>query len=303
VLFRVDIRSAAELACILEATARKAGNVHPAAAFDDMTYVDFLRSAVAIGPIMADARRLGVGRTVLEAVRATKRRTVPNTNLGIVLLLAPLAAAKPDGERCSFEEWRYNASAVCRSTTVQDAEDVYEAIRLANPGGLGTSNAQDVRDRPTVTLGEAMTLAAERDSIARQYRDGFAEVFSPHAEALRDEVLSGATLETAIVDRHLRWMAARPDSLIARKWGDAEARECSRQAAELADIRGRRDFDARFAEFDRFLREPNRRRNPGTSADLTTATLFVALACGAWDALRLEFSAPPIVGDRAASRL
>src|SRR5262245_39529450 len=87
----------AQLACLWEATARKPGNVHRACDFADTSYVDFLVSAAAIGPPLATAADVGVGRTVLEAVRATRRVMRANTNLGIVLLLAPLAAV-PGGE-------------------------------------------------------------------------------------------------------------------------------------------------------------------------------------------------------------
>ena len=140
------------LACRWEAMARKVGNVHPGARFADTTVEDFYRSADAIAPVFADAATQPVGVTVRRAVEATQAAVGQNTNLGIILLLAPLAAVPRDVPlREGIEALR---------TTVEDAREVYAAIRLANPGGLNDAAEQDVRDEPTVTLHEAMALAA-----------------------------------------------------------------------------------------------------------------------------------------------
>src|SRR5262249_3117274 len=157
----------AQLACIWEATARKPGNVHRFVDFDDLSYLDFLTSAAAVAPVLGEARRRRVGATILECVRATRRVVDTNSNLGIVLLLAPLAAV-PDGVGM-----RAGLAHVLDTFDVEDARLTYEAIRLASPGGLGSASEQDVRDEPTLTLRQAMALAADRDVIARQYVDGF----------------------------------------------------------------------------------------------------------------------------------
>src|SRR5262245_51946807 len=122
----------AQVACIWEATARKAGNVHRYADFADLTYLDFVLSAVAIGPVIDQAPRRSIGETVLAAVQATKAMARTNTNLGIVLLLAPLAKA-------DLASWRESISAILQALTIADARRVYEAIRLARPGGLGNA--------------------------------------------------------------------------------------------------------------------------------------------------------------------
>ena len=67
------------------------GNVHPGAAFADMHFGDFLESAVAIEPVFAKVEELSVGELVLESVRATRAKVGMNTNLGTLLLFAPLA--------------------------------------------------------------------------------------------------------------------------------------------------------------------------------------------------------------------
>src|SRR5262249_29120265 len=139
--------------------------------FDDTTYVDFLMSAAAAAPVLETAGQRRVGQTVLEGVRATRRVVASNTNLGILLLLAPLAAVPRE------EDLRAGLVRVLDSLDVDDARAVYEAIRLAAPAGLGRVAEQDVAAEPTVGLRQVMALAAERDLVARQYANGFREVF------------------------------------------------------------------------------------------------------------------------------
>lgn len=266
----------AQAACLLEATARKPGNVHRFRDFAGAHYLDFALSAQAIGPALDRARADGVGASVLAAVRATRALVSTNTNLGMVLLLAPLAAVA-DGDPLAEGVGR-----VLRSTTVADARAVYEAIRLARPGGLGEAPEQDVAGEPTVTLGDAMTLAAGRDAVARQYAFGFADVFATALPCLARALDSGRPLETAIVAAHLALLAAMPDTLILRKLGAAEAAEASRRAAEVLaagwpeSAAGRH----RLAELDGWLRDPSHARNPGATADLVTAALFAGLRDG-----------------------
>src|SRR5689334_5869820 len=104
-----------ELACLIEATARKPGNVHPGASFDDLTYDDFVAAARISAPILAQAKDLGVGRTVLEAVKATVAETGTNVNLGICLLIAPLAAAPQD------QSLKSGVPSILHRLTVDDA--------------------------------------------------------------------------------------------------------------------------------------------------------------------------------------
>ena len=262
----------AQVACIWEATARKAGNVHRFADFQDLTYVDFVLSALAVGPALDQAPRRPVGATVLAAVQATQVLTRTNTNLGIVLLLAPLAKANPPA-------WRESVRDVLHELTVADARLAYEAIRLARPGGLGKVSAQDVAQEPTRTLREVMALAAERDRIARQYACDFADVFDVGLPALRAGWKQFGSVEAAVLHCQLAWLAAFPDSLIARKRGPAEAEEATRHARAVIAAGGISSAAGRqaLAEFDGWLRAEGHSRNPGTTADLVTACLFVAL--------------------------
>src|SRR5262245_2532171 len=133
-----DVGLCAQVACLWEATARKPGNVHRFRDFAGVTYLDFALSAAAVAPVLARAPGRPVGATVLEAVRATRAGTGSNTNLGIVLLLAPLAGV-PEGEGL-----RAGVRRVLRGLTGDDARLAYDGIRLARPGGLGEVAEQDV---------------------------------------------------------------------------------------------------------------------------------------------------------------
>ena len=169
-----DIAALAQLACLLEVSAPKPGNVSPGRHFADLTYEDFLTSAVAIGPAFMRVADQPVGETIRQAIELTACWTRTNTNLGIVLLLAPLARAVTRG---GSGELRSALRHVLDEMTVEDARDVYAAIRRARPGGLGRSDTQDVASEPDVTLLEVMRLAADRDGIAREYATAFAVTF------------------------------------------------------------------------------------------------------------------------------
>jgi triphosphoribosyl-dephospho-CoA synthase len=174
---------------------------------------------------------------------------------------------------------RRDLEQVLSRLNVDDARRAYEAIRLANPGGLGDTPKQDVREEPTVTLLEAMRLAADRDLIARQYANGFADVFDFGVPAFLDAFDRFGCVEAAVIDSQLRWLAEYPDSLIARKNGPAVAEDVRRRAGEVLRLGGIATPEGRRAgvALDRHLRSDGNRLNPGTTADLITACLFVAL--------------------------
>jgi len=276
-LTAADIAAAAQLACLLEVSAPKPGNVSPGRPFADMGFEDFLVSAVAIGPAMAHAGERSIGVTVRDAVEATARGTRANTNLGIVLLLAPLARAAHARE--PGESLRDELTRVLASTTVHDASHVYRAIRLANPGGLGDVPDQDVGSEPTAPLVDVMRLAADRDDIAREYVTAFETTFNTGAVELRRLREGGHSWDDAIVQTFLTLLAARSDTHIARRAGPDEAQGVSREARTVLDLGGVMTPAGRAAirHLDERLRDPANRLNPGTTADLTAAAVFVCL--------------------------
>ena len=276
-----EVAAAGQLACLLEVSAPKPGNVSPERHFHDTRYEDFLASAVAVGPALARAHTQPLGATIRQAVEDTLRWTRSNTNLGIVLLLAPIARAALR----SGGSLRDRLHEVLAETTVADASEVYAAIRQVRPGGLGQSASEDVAGVPSVSLRDAMGLAAERDAVAREYVTDFALTFETAAPALLQARSEGMPWTDAVVETYLSLLEARPDTHVARKLGAEEAGVITRRAREVRQAGGTRTQSGRsaLAQLDRELRDPRNRRNPGSTADLTCAALFVVILEGGWD--------------------
>jgi triphosphoribosyl-dephospho-CoA synthase len=281
----VTIAAAAFLACVLEARAPKPGNVSPGHRFGDVGYDDFFESAVAIRGPLEGAGTRPLGETILQAVEATSRAVGANTNLGIVLLLTPLVRAagwldaKSVRQHGRLKALRATLRRVLADTTVQDARQVFRAIRLANPGGLGRADEQDVATEPTVTLLEAMRLAAYRDGVAREYATAFATTFDVAVPALMKARADRLSWDDAIVETFLTVLAAAPDTHIARRGGMELARRVSvlaHHALRTGGVRteaGQREV----AEMAAKLNDTRNTTNPGTSADLMAAAIFVLL--------------------------
>lgn len=251
---------------------------------------DFLLSAVAISPVFEQAENLSVGEMVLQAVGATRCLVKSNTNLGIVLLLAPLAKACC-GMR-SLDEVRKKLHTVLQELSVEDARSAYTAIRMAKPGGMGRVSDSDVSEQPSITLLKAMQLAQERDSVAREYATDFAISFEIGLPALQTTLMRGVEFSRAVVQCFLTVLSRVPDTLIARKRDAEVARRVSMQA-EAALAQGG-VFTSRGEEaikrMDQVLRDPDHTLNPGTTADLTTSAIFLAL---------LESDLPESTGSKA----
>jgi triphosphoribosyl-dephospho-CoA synthase len=271
-----------QLACIWEATARKLGNVHRYYDFHKTSYVDFLTSAIVIGDCFDE----NIGESVFRAVEQTQNAVGQNTNLGISLLLAPLVAAKRTTPEC--------VETVLSKLSVEDSQHVYRAIRLANPGGLGQVEQEDVRSEPTINLREAMRLAVKHDWIAAQYVNGYQEIFQLGLPIFKMAFEFWGNIEAAIIETQITWLALYPDSLIARKNGLDKAMEISKIAMEIVEAGNIRTDVGRgkAQDLNQKLRTPDNKLkftaaskaqfavnklNPGTTADIMAAILFIAL--------------------------
>lgn len=269
-----EIALRAQMAAVLEVSAPKPGNVSRYHDFGDTSFEDFLLSATVLGLALRDVESIGVGPLIERAVTETKRWVHTNTNLGIVLLFAPLACAAAR----SGGSLRGRLARVLASLTVDDARTAYAAIRHAAPGGLGAVPEQDVNAEPTVTLREAMALAADHDAISREYVTDYATTFETTVPVLR-RARRNASWPAAITETFLTLLAAQSDSLIARKAGIATARAVSREAATVLAC-GDPDSPERstaIARLDQRLRSAGNSLNPGTTADLVAAAIFVRL--------------------------
>lgn len=274
-------------ACALDVAVRKPGNVSLASAGHGMRAEVFIASAqAAAGPLFRAGAR--VGERIEAAVAATWEVAGCNTNLGILLLCAPIALAVerfPEAAS-SPSALRQAIEAVLADLNLADAEGAYRAIARARPGGLGVASDQDVRQAPSIDLRAAMALAADRDSIARQYRDGYVELLDIGLATLGSGFSLMATSttafasaeDTAAVQRlYLTLLSRFADSHIVRIHGEALAHIVMAVAQAWlarADSAAQIDVAPEFAAWDAALKAD--RVNPGTTADLTVATLLMA---------------------------
>lgn len=258
-------------ACEAELAAPKPGNVHHFAPGHGMAARDFIESARAAAPFIA-APDATVGARILGAVEATWAAVGQNTNLGIVLLCAPLAQAALTAAGADLAQ---ETARVLAALDVADADAAFRAISRANPAGLGAAPEHDVAGPARTTLLEAMRAAAPRDRIGWQYAHGFADVFGLGRDALRRARARGHDAPRVTLDVYMAFLAAVDDSHIARKYGLDLAQEVRAEAARQAarmETENRDEAFARALAFDRQLKD--RRVNPGTSADLTVSVLF-----------------------------
>jgi len=268
----------AELACLLEVTASKPGNVHRGADFEDVAFVDFVSSAVAMGQAIDESIGQSYGDTVLAVSKRTLNAANSNTNLGINLLVGLLTKACREKQKLTADAVRAELDKLVKA----DSQKVYEAIALMKPGGLGQVDGHDIKDSPPDSLIDAMKAAADRDRIAMQFTIAFDDVFEKALPWILEGKSKFGHLMQGIVWAHVRLMAEFPDSLIARKCGVAIAEQSQTMAQKAIDSLsdGPESFFAEVSNFDFWLRSDGHKRNPGTTADLIAAGLFVGIYNG-----------------------
>jgi triphosphoribosyl-dephospho-CoA synthase len=267
------IAEAFQWACITELEAPKPGNVHVFADGHRMSAAQFVASADAAAPYLSAAGAC-VGERIFGAVEATSTAVGANTNLGIILLCAPLAAA---AER-AISDLRTSLVEVLQSLDTKDTELTYRAIIRAAPAGLGRSARHDVFAPATVNLRAAMAEAADRDRVAHQYATNFSDIFDVGLPRFEQAVRRYGDPRWATVATYLEFLSAFPDTHIVRKYGSHAADEV--RAAAVAHQRSLHATDhpdtllPELLAWDGALKADG--INPGTSADLTVATLFAS---------------------------
>jgi triphosphoribosyl-dephospho-CoA synthase len=261
-------------ACEIELQAFKPGNVSVYSPAHDMTVEDFILSATVSADSVSNPA-YSLGEKIYYAVKATRDAVGCNTNLGIVLLTAPLMQAY--WQRQTGQSLRDSLMIVLENTTLQDAEWAFKAITLAAPGGLGKSEQQDVNQAPEVTLLEAMQIASLKDRIALQYTNGFKDIFDFSVlQYNRAFVLSGESSWSAL-SVFAELLAKFPDSHIERKFGSQYSEWIAAEMATLCEaLNNAGTLDELMPMLHRLDQTFKAKRiNPGTTADLTVATLLV----------------------------
>lgn len=297
-----------QLAILLESAAHKPGNISIVTDFDNTRYEHFLASAIAtsdqfrkaaengerVSSGKMDISALGIGGLVKDCVRDVNAwQHGGNTILGTIILLTPIATAAGMHSDLfgSFDLsiLRSNLKLVIESTTPQDAVDLYEAINLANPSGLGQVPDLDVNDpesrkrilKEKISLYEIFASAAAYDGISAEWVNDYAVSLDVAYPRLKAELARGSSIGNAIVTTFLKVLSDYPDTLIARKAGVQKAREISSEACEVLKSNidspeGRK----KLRGFDAELRSMGNVLNPGTTADIVCAGLSVFVLGG-----------------------
>jgi len=269
-----QIENAVTWACIQEVSAPKPGNVNCFSDGHNMSIKNFIDSAHAIAPVLA-RQNLTIGEMILHAVKATRTVVDCNTNLGIILLFAPLCKAIMRSN--SFDGLPSALHDTLNELTLTDAELTYQAIQLAEPGGLGKSPDQDIYSAPTVTLKQAMELAKNHDSIAAQYANDYHDIFELGLTNLTLSINCGESVEWATAFAYLKLLSATPDSLIQRKQGLACATIVMTKSKKmLKKMNGNSNlsqFETDITLWDKELKQ--NAINPGTTADMAAASLLI----------------------------
>lgn len=272
---RTTLQRAVRAACYLDVQALKPGNVSVDSPGSGMTAADFFASADAIAaPITAPY--LSIGERIYRAVEATQTAVNCNTNLGIVLLVAPLIQAQFVAS--DFASLRSELTLALENLTIEDARWAYRAIDLAKPGGMGESAKHDLRQTPQVTFYDAMREAVDRDQIAQLYVTGYRRLFDRALPAWREAMARWGSQTWATTAVFLTLLGDELDSLIIRKFGGARAEHVSAQAkAHLFALNMACDptiLRKNLLAWDERLKADH--LNPGTTADMTVATAFLA---------------------------
>ena len=291
----------AQMASVLEVSGHpKPGNVHRTQDFEDMVFEDFLLSGIAIGNTMKKAAERGLkygndapqeiklGELIKEAVIETNKWVQNNTNLGIIMLLIPLAAAA--GCVKDFKDLRVKSREIMSSTTPQDAVNLYEAINIADAGGMGEREDLDVGSEQAkqelldkgINMFQVLYISASWDSLAFELTQNYPVSFDagyPTYKSLRKpQGINKATVQT-----FLTILSGNPDTLISRKFNNSVSEMVTADAKIILDRGGILTPEGRslLIKFDQDL--INHKYNPGTTADLTASSLMIALLEEHWE--------------------
>ncbi len=286
-----------QIASVLEVSGHpKPGNVHRTQDFDDMFFEDFLISGILIGSTMKKSAERGLkykdkpdllhkiklGALIREAVLETDKWVANNTNLGIVMLLIPLSAAC--GMSAKFEELRDNIDRIMKATTPEDAVDLYDAINIADAGGMGELEDLDVGDdhakedliEKGINMYQILDISSEWDLLSYELTNKMPVTFKLGFPVFK-QIKAIHGINKATVQTFLTILARHPDTLISRKYGYEVAKKVSDDAKAILKKGGiLTDVGSQMLEeFDRQLLED--KLNPGTTADLTASSIMAAL--------------------------
>jgi triphosphoribosyl-dephospho-CoA synthase len=261
-------------ACEVELQAFKPGNVSVYSEGHNMTVDDFRRSYEVSAPPLCDVN-YSLGEKIFYATKATYDAVGCNTNLGIILLCAPLIYVVQHYPDLTLRE---ALAEVLKNTTIDDANWTFKAISLASPGGLGEVENQNVNQNATVTLQAAMRLSSDKDRIALQYVSDYKDIFDLGVFSYTYAFNRWGERSWAAVAVYADLLSQFPDSHIERKFGSRYSARVATMMRELSDklqiVNDPEQVKPLLYQMDIELKSKG--LNPGTSADLTVATVLTA---------------------------
>lgn len=276
------IARCAQLAMILEVSATpKPGNIDRDHNYTDTRFEHFLASAVGVYPILEKAARSksGVGAFIHEAVAESgKWQKGGNTHFGAFLLLIPLVMA---AGRCTQKtSLQWHTRRVVRKTTVEDAVEFYKAfseakvkVKSAEDLDLGDTASIDKIKTQGLTLYDLMKISCSYDMIAEEWVNGFRKTFDCAGSI--QEMIEEKGINDAIVHTFMLNLAFHKDTFIQTKFDSKKAEEISLRAENIFEKSFLEDIMDDIRAFDEELL--NEGINPGSTADIIIAGLFVAL--------------------------
>jgi triphosphoribosyl-dephospho-CoA synthase len=275
-----DIMKASQIACCLEVSSFKPGNVHRNRDYRDIKYHHFINSGIAFGNVVYEASQKDrdVGLYIKKAVIESKKWSPTNANLGIIMLHIPIAMASGRLESFNENKLRDNLKKIAENTTVEDALNVYDAINIAMAYVNKPKKGPDVTSEEAkkeliekgLTLLDVYKISAEWDNISKEWVDNFKISFEGY-NLLKKYYNELDNINLAVTKTFLNLLSKYPDTLIARKRGFETALEVSKMAEEVLN-----NFtEEKVKEFDRYLSKDGNKLNPGTTADLIASSLMI----------------------------
>ncbi|CAB3287941.1 Triphosphoribosyl-dephospho-CoA protein [Methanocaldococcus lauensis] len=275
-----DIMKASQIACCLEVSSFKPGNVHRNRDYRDIKYHHFINSGIAFGNVVYEASQddKNVGLYIKKAVIESRKWSPTNANLGIIMLHIPIAMASGKLDNFNKNELKKNLKKISENTTVEDAINVYDAINIAMAYVDKPKKGPDVSSKDAkreliekgLTLLDVYKISAEWDNISKEWVDNFKISFEGY-ELLKKYYKELNNINLAVTKTFLNILAEYPDTLIARKKGFETALKVSKMAKDVL-----KNFnEQKVKEFDNYLAKDGNKLNPGTTADLIASSLMI----------------------------
>jgi len=278
-----DIMKSSQIACVLEVSSFKPGNVHRYRDFSDIKYHHFLTSGIAFGDVIYKAAQdsKNIGKYIKMAVIQSRRWSPSNANLGIIMLHVPIAMGAGNINNFDSSKLRKEMIRLSKNTTVEDSLNVYDAISIAMPNLNPPKRGPDVKEEDAkkrlieenMTLYHVFKISSEWDNISKEWTEGFKISFEGY-ELLKNYYLEERDINWAITKTYIHLLSKYPDTLIARKNNLEISKEVSKIAMEIRN-NGYKKED--IEKFDSYLSKDGNRLNPGTTADIVAASLMIFL--------------------------